>query len=281
MMITANEPLVSVLMTSYNRENYIATAIKSILDSTYHNIELIIVDDGSKDKTVEIARQFAIQDNRVRFFQNEKNLGDYPNRNKAASYAKGKYLKYVDSDDYIYPWALELMIGMMEKVPDAGWGLCSMEPLDDKPFPFLLNPKEAYLYNFKGPGLFKRAPLSSIIRKDVFESVGGFNPIRMAGDFDMWLRLGKLYPVLLMPQGMVWYRSHAAQEVNDYAMYITTYEKLKVEALKSADCPLDKALVSEILEKEKRKTKKSFWINLAKMELKMLKVNFANLKLYS
>src|SRR4051812_47750099 len=93
-------PLVSVLMTSYNREKYIAQAIESVIASTYSNLELIIVDDCSKDSTVSIARSYAENDKRVKVYVNEKNLGDYPNRNKAASYATGKYLKYVDADDY-------------------------------------------------------------------------------------------------------------------------------------------------------------------------------------
>src|SRR5271156_3108445 len=104
-------------MTAYNREKYIAQAIDSILESTYKNFELIIVDDCSKDKTVEIAKGYAQKDSRVKVFINEKNLGDYPNRNKAASYANGKYLKYVDSDDVVYPTGLEVFVNSMEQFP--------------------------------------------------------------------------------------------------------------------------------------------------------------------
>ncbi len=278
--MSIDQPLVSVLMTSYNRDKYIADAINSVLASNYSNFELIIVDDGSKDNTVNIIRSFADKDSRVRFYQNEKNLGDYPNRNKAASHAKGKYLKYVDSDDYIYPWALELMVQMMEQFPDAGWGLCSMEPNKTRVFPFVLNPKEVYEYHYFGPGLFRRAPLSAIIKRDIFNRVGGFKPIRMAGDFEMWQRLGQQFSVVLMPQGMVWYRSHDAQEVNDYFKYITTYEKIKVEYLRSADCPLDKETVLDILNVEKAKIKRCIRANIAKFNIKILKVNLENLKLY-
>ena len=95
-------PLVSVLMTAYNREKYIEEAIGSVLASTYTYFELIIVDDCSKDKTVEIAKKYERMDERVKVYINETNLGDYPNRNKAASYASGEYLKYVDSDDLVY-----------------------------------------------------------------------------------------------------------------------------------------------------------------------------------
>ena len=169
-----NLPVVSVLMTAYNRENYIGAAIESVLSSTYKAFELIIVDDCSKDKTVEIARKYASLDQRVKVFVNEKNLGDYPNRNKAASYAKGKYLKYVDADDYIYPNGLEIIYSQMEKFPNASVGLFSLAQNSHTPFPILLKPSDSYIYNFLGQGLFHKAPLSAIFRKKAFEEVGGF-----------------------------------------------------------------------------------------------------------
>src|SRR5205814_9393285 len=94
-------PLISVLTTAYNREKYIAEAIESVLASTFKDFEMIIVDDCSKDHTVEIARRYS-SDPRVQVHVNEKNLGDYPNRNCASSFACGIYLKYLDSDDVIY-----------------------------------------------------------------------------------------------------------------------------------------------------------------------------------
>jgi glycosyltransferase involved in cell wall biosynthesis len=83
-------PLVSVLMTAYNRENYIVEAIESVLSSTYTNFELIVVDDGSTDNTVNIARGYAHKDDRIKVYVNTKNLGDYANRNNAAKKAKGE-----------------------------------------------------------------------------------------------------------------------------------------------------------------------------------------------
>ncbi len=77
------QSLISILMTAYNREHYITEAIESVLASTYQNWELIIVDDGSKDDTVSIAKSYAAEDARIKVHVNEKNLGDYPNRNRA------------------------------------------------------------------------------------------------------------------------------------------------------------------------------------------------------
>lgn len=273
-------PLVSVLMTAYNREKYIGQAIESVLASTFKDFELIIVDDVSRDKTVEIANSFARKDKRVKVFVNDNNLGDYPNRNKAASYAAGKYLKYVDADDYIYPWGLELLVEMMERFPEAGWGLCSLDQSAERPFPFQLSPKEAYLYNYKGSGLFHKAPLSSIINKNAFDAVGGFNPIRMAGDFDMWNRLAQRFPVVLMPHGIVWYREHSEQEVNSYRKFIKTYERIKIKYLCDENVPLDRKIVAKILKLEKNRIIKQIFLGIITLKPSVVKDNCTRIMQY-
>ena len=125
-------PLVSVLMTAFNREKYIGEAIESVLASTYTNYELIIVDDGSKDNTVAISKKFEIKDNRIRVYVNEKNRGDYPNRNYAASLARGEFILYVDSDDTILPEGIERLINTMYLFPEAAFGMYS--PIKSEPY---------------------------------------------------------------------------------------------------------------------------------------------------
>jgi glycosyltransferase involved in cell wall biosynthesis len=245
-------PLVSVLMTAYNREKYLAYAIESVLASTYRNWELIIVDDVSKDRTFELATSYAEKDERVRAFRNEKNLGDYGNRNQAAAHARGKYLKYVDADDYIYPWGLEILVRLMEENPTAGWGLCSLIQVPEKPYPILLNGRQAYESHYGGNEIFNKAPLSAILRKDAFVSVGGFSGIRMAGDFEMWHRMALHYPVLLMPDGIVWYREHGEQEVNSHLQFLATYEAIRHKYLTHPECPLPPGASKEIIRKRKR-----------------------------
>jgi glycosyltransferase involved in cell wall biosynthesis len=267
-------------MTSYNREKYIAQAIESVLASGYKNFELIITDDQSKDKTVEIAQKYAQSDGRVKVYTNEKNLGDYPNRNEAASKATGKYLKYVDADDYIYPWGLELLVEMMEQFPEAGWGLCSLEQYVKEPFPFLLSPAEAYAYHYKGPGLFHKAPLSAIIKKEVFDKVGGFSGQRMAGDFEMWHRLAQKFPVLLMPHGIVWYREHGEQEMKSYFKFLGVYERIKVNYLKDEKCPLDVQTRNELISNFKKGVQKQVIKDIIRLRRSSLKINIDKLKAY-
>lgn len=238
--------MVSVLMTAYNREKYIAEAIGSVLASTYSAFELIIVDDCSKDGTVEIARSFAARDSRVKVYVNEKNLGDYPNRNRAASYAGGRYLKYLDSDDVLYPHSLQVMVACMEVFPEAALGLCSV-PDPQRPYPVCLSPHESYMEHFNGYGHFERAPGSAIITREAFEATGGFTGERMIGDYQLWFMIARTYPVVKMPRDLVWDRLHAGQESN--SAYAKAYDKLKkkvlMDALRHPDCPLN--------EEEKRK----------------------------
>lgn len=233
-----NKPLVSIIMTCYNRERYIGKAIQSVLDSTYPDFELIIVDDQSADDTVLIAKSFEVKDSRIKIFINETNLGDYPNRNKAASYAKGKYIKYVDSDDCLYPHGLEVMVNCMERFPDAGFGLCSLTPDITQPFPFMLVSKEAYEYHFFGLGLFHKGPLSAIFLRTAFEMMGGFAEGRMISDIDMWHRMALQFPVVVMPGNLVWQRRHPEQELSDKQDFIYDSEKIKWKYLLDPLCKL-------------------------------------------
>lgn len=242
-------PLVSVLMTAYNRENYIVEAIESVLSSTYPYFELIVVDDCSQDNTVEIARSYGRKDERVRVYVNEKNLGDYPNRNRAASYATGKYIKYLDSDDVMYPHCLQVMVGCMERFPHAGYGLSSHgDP--HRPYPVCISPVETYRESFDDYyGHFNRAPGSAIMKRDAFNQVGGFSGERMIGDYKLWLTLSRMFDLVKMPRDLVWDRTHDGQERN--SPYAKKYDELRSQVLKEAlahpDCPLDELTRQRIL----------------------------------
>ncbi len=253
-MEKTDQPLVSVLMTTYNREKYLGAAIESVMASTYQNWELLVVDDRSKDRSVEIAQSYAAKDPRVKVILNEKNLGDYPNRNKAASLAQGKYLKYVDADDMIYPLGLEILVSGMERFPESGWGLSSLPQDSTQMYPFMLTGKEAYLRHYFKEKLFHKAPLSAIIRKDAFEKVGGFSGKRYLGDFEMWHVLANHYPVVLMSQGVVWYRVHEEQEMQNNRLDFTVpfkYLKCSEEMINHPDCPLSPEQKEKALKKIK------------------------------
>jgi len=242
-----NLPLISVLMTAYNREKFIADSIKSVLASDYTNFELIIVDDASTDQTVKIAQEFASEDPRVRVIVNEKNLGDYANRNYAAKFARGEYIKYLDSDDYIYPYGLKTMVNMMMSHPHVGWGLCisKVDMIVDGPLPLELSPKQAYEHHYLGKSLFNKSPLDAIIKRELFFAENGFITKRLIGDFEFWHRLAQKHNLLIMPEGLIWYRRHPGQEIDDYPKYMKVYENIRIDYLVNEKCPLEKKQVKK------------------------------------
>lgn len=256
-------PIVSVLMTAFNREQYIAAAIESVLASTLSDFELIVVDDCSSDNTVAIANTFEQKDQRVKVFVNKQNLGDYFNRNTAAAYAKGKYIKYIDSDDLLYPHGLEVMVHAMEQFPDAGYGLsCTGDSLH--PYPVVVSPHDAYSEHFNGHHHFDRAPGSAIIKKSAFDAVDGFSGERMIGDNELWLKIGRYYPLVKFPVDLYWARTHVGQESqSDYAKtYDLLRKKIFAEAFAHADCPLSEAEKTSILQKIKKQNLKNKLLKL-------------------
>jgi len=121
-------PTISILTTVYNREKYLAECIESVQNGHFQDYEHIIVDDGSTDGSVALAQSYAAKDARIRVYQNETNLGDYPNRNQAASYATAKYIKYLDADDMHGRFMVDIMVDAMETFPEAGFGLFDYGP---------------------------------------------------------------------------------------------------------------------------------------------------------
>lgn len=266
-------------MTCYNREKYIAEAIESVLNSSYKDWELIICDDRSADSSVAIIKRYADRDSRIKYYVNDTNLGDYPNRNRAAGYASGKYLKYLDADDLIYPWGLELLISMMEKFPGAGWGLCSLEQDDKYIFPFELSPEQAYIYAYFGPGLFHKAPLSSIIKKQIFDETGGFSGKQHLGDFEMWHLFACKFPVVLMPHGIVWHRIHDQQQSSDNRINPFVSFKYTVSALHYFQTSSSIPLSSDKRQKVMAVLQKRAWKIIM---VKLLKCQFSTAyKMYS
>jgi succinoglycan biosynthesis protein ExoO len=106
-------PKVSVIIPAYNTEAYIAKAIQSALEQTLNNIEVIVVDDGSSDKTVEVAKSFT--DQRLKVIVNQQNLGVSAARNRAIKAAQGEWVAVLDSDDWYAPERLEKLVLLAEK----------------------------------------------------------------------------------------------------------------------------------------------------------------------
>ena len=233
------DPVISVLTTAYNRERYLARAIESVLAQTYADFELIVVDDGSTDRTVAVARAYE-GDPRVRVVVNERNLGDYPNRNHAARFARGRFLKYHDSDDVMYPHCLATMLDLLVAEPRAAFALSSGWVWPGGPCPMLLTPRLSYQREFLGFGLFVCGPSNALFRADAFRGLGGFPELGAGSDYLFWLRACAREHVLLVPGDLFWYRVHPGQELRGEAAS-RDYARLGAHvwrALGAPECPL-------------------------------------------
>lgn len=204
-------PLVSVLITAYNREDYIGAAIESVLASTYTHFELIVVDDRSTDNTYAVAKAYEQKDGRVKVHLNPKNLGDYPNRNQAASFATGAYVKYLDSDDMLQPWGLQVMVYCMEQFPEAAFGT-SANREEQKIYPKLYSSAAVYREYYYRNNILSVGPTGAIMRRKPFEEVGRFSGLNYLGDMELWLKMAQKYPVVHMPPGLIYWRVHEGQE---------------------------------------------------------------------
>lgn len=122
-----NTPAVSVLIVVYNGAAHVHRAVKSILNQTFTDFELIVVDDGSTDATPEILNQYAQSDSRVRILTNAKNEGLVATRNKALSAATAKYAAILDSDDLSFPQRLAMQFDYMEQHRDCVLCGCKFE----------------------------------------------------------------------------------------------------------------------------------------------------------
>jgi glycosyltransferase involved in cell wall biosynthesis len=236
-------PAVSVLMTAYNREDYIAESIDSVLAQKFGDFELVITDNQSTDGTVEIARRYERLDPRVRVVVNERNLGQFGNRNRAASLATGEFLKFHDSDDVMYPHCLDVMVAAMRAEPRAGFGLSNSRAWPGAPAPILLTPRQSYQREFLGFGVFMCGPGGSIFRTAVFTALGGFDDFGAPSDTIFWMRACARYPVLLLPGDLFYYREHPGQEFQS-ARVVREYATVPAHmwrALESPDCPLSEA----------------------------------------
>ena len=150
------EGLVSIIMPSWNTARFIAESIQCVIDQTYRNWELIIVDDCSTDNTDEVVKPFLV-DKRVKYLHNEKNSGAALTRNKAMREAKGEWIAFLDSDDLWDPRKLEKQICFMKQ-----WGYVlsytEYEKIDeeDKPLniyvsgPNVVNRRKMYNYDYIG-----------------------------------------------------------------------------------------------------------------------------------
>ena len=254
-----NLPFLSVLMTVYNREKFIAEAIESVLYSTYKHLELIIVDDCSTDRSVEIAKNYENKDRRIKVYINTNNLGQFPNRNKAAGLAKGEYLLYVDSDDKINIDGIETVVNAMLKFPDCSFGMYWPYSCGE---PFSLSSSEVIYKHFFIQPCLMMGPGGTIIKREYFNDINGY-PYKygVPGDMFFNLKAASKSSIVMLPFDFMFYRRHDGQEINKQSEYLFFGYNYLRDALQELDLHLSQKQVRWLQNKNKRR----FLVNIIKM----------------
>lgn len=214
---TANEIKFSVLTTIYNKAEFLNEAVESVLNQTFEEFELILVDDQSTDDSFKLAEKLASRDSRIRVFRNEQNLGDYPNRNVAVRLAKYEYLKFLDADDTFFPRTLEIYRSAIQQTASSSpaYFFANINPKLDERKVTVLTPKEAYRRQYiHRLRTFEAAPTSCLYKKSLLLNSGGFIEKPFIGDFDMAHRLSAHGEVGMIetPDPLSFWRLHNNQQ---------------------------------------------------------------------
>ncbi|WP_298145631.1 glycosyltransferase family 2 protein [Flavobacterium sp.] len=207
-------PFFSVIMPLYNKEAFVLEAVNSVLQQTFADFELLVVDDASTDKSLEMLSE--INDNRLKIIRNPQNLNLPKTRNVGIAAANGTVLAFLDSDDKWEPNFLAEIFQMSETFPDQAVYATSYF----KWFPQSFRTPNAALNqeartqistNFfeKAIGESPYCSSSLAIRKNVLQTLGGYNEaVTFGEDIDLCIRLHANHPLVFNPQPLAWYRQN-------------------------------------------------------------------------
>ncbi len=204
---------VSVIIPTYNRADYIVETLETVLAQTHAPCEIIIVDNGSTDDTLDRLEPYA---DVVRIIQEAQNgMGGAYARNTGIKNAQGDCIAILDSDDLWHPSKLELQMARLKNDQNLAWVYSdSVEFEHDKSNVLYVQSKRFKLHEgmILKPLFMKNFIVSAtpVIRREVFEQVGVYHPLPKATDWDMMLRIAARYPIALVPQILAYKRRHAA-----------------------------------------------------------------------
>jgi glycosyltransferase involved in cell wall biosynthesis len=205
-------PQISIIVPTYNRDDFLPKAIQSILNQTYQDWEAIIVDDGSTDKTEEIVKGY--KKSRIRYIAHKSNLGISTARNTGIKNSKGKYIALLDSDDEWFPEKLSCQMKTFQEEDLKCGVVCTSGYMvkDDKVLGVKAIPAD--LDNFYEKFLFENITWCSsvLIRKECFEKLGLFDEhLDGCEDWEMWIRISKYYKFIFLKTPLIKYLIHSGQ----------------------------------------------------------------------
>ncbi len=213
-MTQSQTPGVSVIMSVYNGERYLAEAIRSILDQTFTDFEFLIVDDGSSDRSAAIMDDFAARDSRIRVIRQE-NRGLIASLNRLLHEARAPLVARMDADDISLPARLDRQMIFLREHPDHGVVGTNTHDLDEEGTILECTDLHPLDHGEIATAVEHRSPIchpSVMMRRDAILAVGGYrNPYRHCEDYDLWLRLLERTRLANLPDRLLLYRRSPAQ----------------------------------------------------------------------
>jgi len=209
-------PAVSVVMTSYNHEQYIAPAIESVLNQTFSDLELIVVDDASCDVSGQIIRRYERQDGRLRAIFHESNRGISATTNDGFSAARGPFLAYIQSDDLWMPEKLEIQMNTTQKQPDhIIWSDARIIDHEGNSKGQLFTEKYRVAAKAKSGDLLADLAegnyicgQSILLKTDIVRQIQFDRRLAYANDYKFMLELAARFRFSFIPRPLVAYRIH-------------------------------------------------------------------------
>lgn len=199
----------SVIIPLYNKAPYLRKALESVFDQIFRDFELIVVDDGSRDDSLRVAKE-VLEDTVVDYqLIHQENAGVSTARNNGVAASRGDYICFLDADDWWYPGFLERMDWLIKTYPDAG--------IFGTNYHIISRGKERVALHIPSTGYINycdcyrklQMPLTSIsvaIPRDVFKSMGGFKPhLKLGEDFDLWIRIALARKVAYLDEPLACY----------------------------------------------------------------------------
>lgn len=225
-----NPPLVTIGIPAYNAERFIALAIKSVLAQTYPNFELIITDDGSSDRTIEIARSF--NDSRIKVLSDGENHGISYRLNQQIDIARGKYFARMDADDIMFPDRIELQVKYLEKNPEVDVVSGQAVVIDDENEIIGLRGTATQIQELtldrwiNGFSLIHPTVTGS---SDFFRRYKYHDKFKGVEDIDLWARACEMCKLLVLPIRVMFYRDPLKFKLKTYNFRRKQAEKLYKE----------------------------------------------------
>ena len=229
----SNTPRVSIVIAVYNREKYLGIAVDSVLRQTYQDWELIISDDGSIDGTLDIARQFALEDDRIQVLTAE-HKGEAYALIAGFSAARGEYVGQLDSDDLLEPEAIELTAAVLDN--DAECGMVYTNYMDIDKNGRILRPGRRCAIPYSNERMLTDFMIFHfrLIRRSIYILSGGFNSrFNLIEDYELCLRLSEITKIKKVERLLYQYRVHSESETRTKGLrMIYLCKKAIKEALK-------------------------------------------------